>query len=483
MRVLLPGLLLLLCACASTASTGAERSPEPRMEVSLRLEQLPGEEGWLVHYRLSRPVTAVRFQRSGRGFRQSHWKVLQPEGARLEPGEGSDVLSTGDGRAFQEIRIRIAQYAVKPEKEYQVFIPFSRGGVLVFTGAFGLEPLEGGAGAPSGTVENRITLVPREGERLVASGKVHTRPLEREPLGEGTYVLFGDLAPAESEHLVMVSDPALPEWLGQMVAEHLPKLFAYYAERTGHPLRSKPAVFVNYGEEPKPRGLSLNGGVLEGLVQVEIRLGSGYRGGQDPAVAESFFKLLAHEAAHLWNTGLINHEVQGGDWMHEGGADAFAFRALRHFGIISEERFLDYLSESASRCAAGLEGQVLRESGRAGRYGNYYTCGSTLELIAEAAARRFEPGVDVFTLWRKLFELAGPGGRYDEQLFFRALAEVGVPPGRVEQLRALVEQPGSGVEAQLVQALREEGLGVELHPEQGGEGSPRAHRIRITRRP
>jgi hypothetical protein len=451
-------LTLGLVSCATLPTS----HPAPRpLPVSVRLEHVPEGNLWRVHYRFAEPVRTARFPRKGHGYRQSHWKVLAPAGMRIEAVDGGDQVSSASGEPFTALEVEISQYAWKPEKDYQAFIPFLGGGVLVFTGQLDLMT------SASDTVH--YTLVPQAPERVALLGQVSDSPVEWVSAHEGTYVYFGTSRPIESEHLISFVDPALPAWIGQQVAEQLPRLFAFYAERTGAPLGQRAVVFLSYGEEARAGSISLNGGTLEGLVQLEVRLGSDYQQ-RVPAVEERVLMVLAHEAAHLWHGQKLFHEVPAGDWMHEGGADAFAYRALLHLGLLSPEAYSARLSEAASRCVSGLGGRPLKDVAGPGRFRNHYTCGSTLALIAEAEARKADPRVDVFTFWARLAALAGEKRRYDEPLYFQALSTSGVAPECVDWMRRFVEETPAEPAPELLEALKRAGLELRLTGAGGSGG-------------
>ncbi|HLL55828.1 MAG TPA: hypothetical protein VK447_19860 [Myxococcaceae bacterium] len=456
------GTLLLLAAlvsaCATTPATTPASSPgataAPRF--SIRLTHLPGDEGWEVHYRLPAPLRSVLFERRGFGLRQQHWTVLSPAGARLEPRENTDALVAADGGVLEEVRIRVAPHAVKPEKGYQPLVPYARGGVLAFTGQLNVQPDP----EPKAPFENRFALVPLPGERVVVLGRAYEGGVEDLLSPEGTYAFFGTVSPLSTEHLTAVVDPGLPSWLWQTVSDTLPRLFQLYAERTGYPLTFKPTVFVSYGEEPRPRSIVTNGGTLPDVVQMELRLGSAYQAENDPVAADRLFQLLAHEAAHLWNGQLIAHDVEGGDWMHEGSADAFAYRALRDLGHISEPAYRARLDMALGQCLLGLQGKPLRAAPREGRHRASYACGSTLQLLAELSARKKDPRADIFSLWRGVFDAAGKSGRYDEPMLLGAFARGGVSERRIAEMKALLDGPTQHADAVLVSALQEEGVSL-----------------------
>jgi hypothetical protein len=455
MRIPITLLALTLVACATVPSSQPASAPPP---VSVRLEHVPEGNSWRVHYRFAEHVRTARFPRKGHGYRQSHWKVLAPAGVRIEDVDGVDQVSSASGEPFTSLEVEISQYAWKPEKDYQAFIPYKGGGVLVFTGQLDL--------LPSGAHTVHYTLVPQAPERVALLGRVSAAPVAWVSAGAGTYVYFGTSRPIESEQLISFVDPALPAWIAEEIAVQLPRLFAFYAERTGAPLGQRAVVFLSYGEEPRRGSISLNGGTLEGLVQLEVRLGSDYQQ-RVPAVEERVLMVLAHEAAHLWHGQKLFHQVPAGDWMHEGGADAFAYRALLHLGLLSREAYLARLSDAASRCVSGLGGRPLKDVAGPGRYRNHYTCGSTLALLAEAEARKADPRADVFTLWARLAALAGEKRQYDEPLFFQALSASGVSPERVAWMRRFVQETPAQPDAALLDALKHAGLEVQPPPSGG----------------
>ncbi|WNG49396.1 hypothetical protein F0U60_38705 [Archangium minus] len=457
-HLLLPALILTLSACATVP---APPLAAPPTAVSVHVEQLPETGAWRVRYRLPSPTREARFVRPGYGYRQTHWKVISPAGVRIEAADGEDRVSSASGEAFDAFEVELAPFAWKPEKDYQAFIPFSAGGTLVHTGQFNLRPATGPSGAREAPVQAQFTLVPRAAERVVLPGRVAAGPVKWEGSEDGTYAYFGPAIPLESEHLIAVVDSGLPGWIRQRTEALLPQLFAFYAERTGTRLGERATVFLSFTEEPRPRSIGMNGGALEGLIQLEVRLGSAFQREEDPKVEERLLQLTAHEAAHLWHGRMLYHEVNGGDWMHEGGADAFAYRALLHLGLLSREAYLARLSDAASQCALGLEGQALKDVSRPGRYRNHYTCGSTLALIAESELRKAHPGEDVFAHWARLLALAGASRRYDESLYFQALADRGVPPAALARMRRLIDEPLPRADALLLEALQAGGLEVE----------------------
>jgi hypothetical protein len=441
-------------ACATTSSKpNLQKDGGLLLNVSVR--HLEREDAWEVHYRLPEPVTAVGFQRGSYEFRQSNWAVASPAGVQLKRVEGGDFLWSASGGTFQEVTLRLKTYFRRPEKDYQVFIPYTDGGMLLYTGQLDLFPLECGtdtacdlehATPAEHPFEIRYTFVPRPGEHLILLGDFSKGRTEWVSSGDGTYVYFGTATPIQSEHVTAIVDPGLPKWLSSRVEILIPKLFALYSERLGTKLNFKPIVFVSYGEiEPRR---SVKGGTLKGLVQLDFRLPRRYQAEPDPDLSVEVAYFIAHEAAHLWNGQMFRRAPRAGSWLHEGGADALAWRALLAQGIIDLGRFWREQSRNVSSCLLGLEGQPLKDSSRPGRFNNHYSCGATINLLAEAALRSSGSREDLFDFWRGVFRV-NPDGTYDDHSFLEALRAIPGSDQTVALVRRLIEGPTQDIEPAL----------------------------------
>ena len=316
--------------------------------------------------------------------------------------------------------------------------------MLSYTGQLNLEKTS----EAKNSFETRYLLVPRPSERIVLLGGIYEGRAEWVSKGDGTYAYFGMTNPVQSEHVVAVVDSGLPKWLLTQTEELLPKLFAFYSEKLGTKLNFKPVVFVSYGEEANPKAKSFGGGTLPGLVQMEVRLPRGFEVESNPDVPVRAGYLIAHESAHLWNHQMFHHEVKGGDWLHQGGADALAWRALRELKIIDEARFWKAQSQSVSKCLLGLEGQPLTDSSRPGKFKNYYHCGATINLLAEAALRASGSKDDLFSFWRRVF-VVNANGTYDDKAFLKVLKETAGSEPTVLLVNQIVNGPTENIEAPL----------------------------------
>jgi hypothetical protein len=405
-----------LLPIALVACGAAPRPPHPAPPaapvVQVTIRHLDDADAWEVRYQLPAPIREIEFSRPGYPLRD-RWSVVGPPGVTLARTGDHDVVRAA--APVREVVLRIATYVEQVEKDYEVFLPYAGGGHLVYTGQF---DLASPGGAPA--LEHEYALVPRAGEHVVVEGRVATGPTRWKARGDGTYAYFGTVQPVHTAAVIGVIDPALPGWLRSRVETLVPKLFELYSRALGAPLAERPVVFVGYFET-KPRNRSLGGGSLPGVVQMQFGLPPDIA--VDGELAGEVAHLIAHESAHLWNSQRFRRVGQNSDWLHEGGADAFAWRALLALGEIDDARYGRELSRAASLCVLGLAGEPLHASSRPGRYKNHYRCGATISLLVEAALRASGARDGLFAWWARVFAARGDG-TYDERAFLDALRAI-----------------------------------------------------------
>ncbi len=426
-------LVCALCACATTLSAPAPLTARGSLSQS-------SADHFTVELRLSRPVTEAPFSRMGDGDRLRTWRVVSPPNARLVAT--GDVEQVVAAVPFDRVVLEVPVHRHDPEKDYEPFIPFSQGGVLVFTGQF-----EVGAEGVTPWVFH-----PRAGDAVVVPGHVARGPLEFAGLAGGLYVEFGPVVPEEGEHFIAVVDRGMPAWLAAETSALLPKLFDHYTRVLGGALPVKPTVFLAYGDEQSPRTISIGGGTLEGLLQVVVRLGADRRSTRDVRVEERFRGCLGHEAAHLWNSHRA--ENRGPDWIHEGGAEVLSWRALHQLGLMSDAVLADRLSFAASQCLLLRgEGPLEKDPVKA-----RYACGAVVELAASAGTAGPE------AVWARLLARSRATGHYDAEGFFAACAESSASAEVVEAARRFTTKRSGPVRAELEELLGSAGLSVAEAP-------------------
>jgi hypothetical protein len=108
----------------------------------------------------------------------------------------------------------------------------------------------------------------------------------------------------------------------------------------------------------------------------------------------------------------------GGEWLHEGAAEAFSYVALRDLGEISNERFQSIEEESLNRCLLGS----VRSP---------YDCGAIMHLTLSRSLEM--QNKDIWSFWREMFAAAAENGnKYSDHEFFSAAGKTPVRSSLVE---------------------------------------------------
>lgn len=411
---------------------------------------------WTIDYALPEPVRALAFRRWR--IPRDDWRIVGPPGATLV---GRYVVSA---HPFTTVRVQLATSTAQPDKEYRPFYRYADSGLLAYTGQLGVVRAVCGAddcpGAQGLSLGNdyrgTLTLVAAPGESVVVQGRSTASEASVALQNDGTYAYFGTLAPVETAGFVGVLDRGMPDWMRSRVSADLPHLFAFYAQRLGPLDDPKPTVFLTFAT--REHGVSLGGGVLEPhLVTLDLELDA-TRLSESSSTLLDIDRLVAHEAAHFWNDDQYKRRGDPGSaWLDEGSADALAVRVLHATGVLDDAAYRGVLSEAASECALWLSGgEPLDALTRPGHSRGLYVCGATVSLVAEAAVRRRDPGADLFTFWRAVFDESKP--TYDEATFFRVLDRLGGEPAVGSAVRRLVHERLDDPARALRDALRLVGL-------------------------
>jgi hypothetical protein len=410
-----------LAVSAPVVASAAAKDPTTRVRLAHT-----GPDTWTVDYAFPTAVDAVAFGRSR--IPRAGWRVIEPLDARIA---GAFVVAP---HPFAALRFEIKTDTRHPEAEYAPFCRFTDSGRLVYMGQLAVARAACASTActaeqglsPGESFRGEITMVADHGAResVVVAGKSPAAEATVALTDDGTYAYFGDLAPAETEDLLGVYDRALPEWLRRRVAGDIPRMLALYHAKLGPLEGARPTVYVSFSAVSA--GHSLGGGTLDPYVlAIDLQLGPELLDATHPETPIHIDGLVAHEAAHFWNGHRYHHSAdRGSAWMHEGTADAMTLRALHAIGTLDDAAYRDRLSLAASVCALWLAtGESITSSTGAGHSRAFYDCGSTLDLVAEAAVRRRDPSADLFTFWKRVFEEGKP--TYEESHFLGVLGRLG----------------------------------------------------------
>jgi hypothetical protein len=412
------------------------------------VEHLPPGEGWAVTWWLPHPVTEVRLARPGHGDRARHWTLATP-GLSLIATDGVDRVVSTSGVPFQSFQAVAAEYARKPDKDYQAFIPCTDGTVFLFTGV-----LDVAAPATEDPWPISYELVPRRGSAVVIGGRRHLGPAIWRATEDGTYAAFGDSPTVETPVGIAVVDGGMPAWLRDRTLHFALQVFGHYGVRTGLRLDVRPTLLLSYGREADPGALSLGGGALPGVVQLDTRMGARFAGEEDPVVWEQQARLVAHEAAHLWLSNMFRPADGASRWLDEGGADAWALRALLAVGVVDRERYRQILSEDTAQCLRLLDQGSVAAAEAAGRWKAVYRCGEVASFLTEYSGRRRDPPWDLLQFWGQVFHRARAGNAYDETTWLDTVA--GLPAGErvANVVRRLLARPDAALGADVSDMLQ-----------------------------
>lgn len=402
---------------------------------------------WTAVYRLNAPVERLDFARNGPYTRLPKWRVETKGYSLVRDGEWEAIVKAPGAKAQKTVAVSFPVDTFVPVKDYQLFDAFSDGSLALYTGHFNLK------GAKTTTFE----LVPRRGEHLLVGGRVFARRTKwiDDGAGEGTFVYYGKLKPVETPYMVAILDPGAPQWLDRKLDAALPRLFADYARLTGVALEQRPTVLFSFEAARDRNSTTWKGGTLDGLIQLHVEAAAD--GAEDRDMLERFVKFIAHESAHLWNGQMFHPPESNESWMHEGGADAFAWRAVHRAAILDDSALDARLTADLNDCLSSIGSHALDDVEKQGKFGPVYSCGATLAWLTEAATG------DLHAFWKSLFRAAAERGRhYDETLYFSLLKEQERVPGTATFIDDFVHRDMPDRAEKLAAAFR--AAGVPLRP-------------------
>lgn len=265
----------------------------------------------------------------------------------------------------------------------------------------------------------------------------------------------------ETEAASFVVEAGVPTWLRERVTRDAASVAAFYSSKLGALPGPKLAVHLSFGT--REHGKSIGGEAREGnLIVMRVELQPAVARAHDAATLLGIDELVAHEAGHLWAGPHASGE-NSPRWIHEGLPDAFALRAVRGTGAMSDADYGTALSEAASECAMWMVAP--RSESRTPlppQSRSSYVCGSTVALAAESSFASARPGADLFAYWLavKAPPLQGPW----PLAFFSPIAFEAKKPNLAAALQLVVDGGGRKVGDTLRGALIEAGLRLSDRP-------------------
>jgi hypothetical protein len=409
-------LLIFLLFLISTAVVASEQDYQLHIHVHYHQDS----DSWKVDYELPMAVEHVAFSRRSNFDRK---KLYQIDESKFKWDQEGDVLliRSVDGSMFDSLNITFSSHYDVVQKDYTHNLKYTDSSVLLYTNhlALGANIIEDKTISPIGaSFKGTKFHFYSPNQNIVFLGQSHKDKASWNLEGKGTYIYFGNIQPIENDNIIAIVDPALPKWAWDKTKKHLPELFEFYEKKTAHPLNFKPVVFFNY-DQLDGDYLHYSGGTLNGLVQLTI--GGKHWNSRNEEQFNLLFQFLAHEAAHFWNGQMFSFENQNHSWMHEGGADTFAYIAMMEFGLISYEQMIQKFEDAANNCFLNKGTEPLEQSAKLWRYRNYYDCGAAMGLASHAAVKAKDSSKTVFDVWKNMFDANIKDRTYNQQDYFNAL--------------------------------------------------------------
>jgi hypothetical protein len=180
-------------SCAHSPSTrAASDAPTAASVPSISLSEIkPGQ--WKAILRTARPTVALRFDRTPDDPRSRRWQA-EP-GLELVHEDGMDVLRRKDHASFQTASVNVPALYIAQAKEYPPFLPYSDGGLLIYTGQFHI------CAAPSACPNDDrwpIEVTPPPGAHVLVNGILHESAFTFTDTGDGTNIYVGKSEPLSS---------------------------------------------------------------------------------------------------------------------------------------------------------------------------------------------------------------------------------------------------------------------------------------------
>lgn len=213
---------------------------------------------------------------------------------------------------------------------------------------------------------------------------------------------------------------------------------------------------------PKNDGLNLKGGEIGDLLSLQM---SGAQLAEAKPEIRTYVRwFLAHEAAHIFqrtrgNDAVLFSDAGGHAWVHEGSANAFAYRIGADLAENPDAYLAEVYAGEYKDCVAHLEKVALVEARASGNFRAYYACGDLIALATDALL----PEHDLFDFWNALQTASMKATDTDRaELYFQVLKELGAAAEGVKQLRALVWEKPRDASAFVQSTMASFGLPIAL---------------------
>lgn len=385
---------------AATVAWAAERTT-----VAVTIE--PTDKGITVRFAFDRPVEAFRLAYIDDGIRDRTWTIATPDIKRDDT-----LISRSDGKPFETFTVDVQPLNEPTSATYPCLIGVGEGGFALYAGYFtGVEDMFDTVIEVPDAFGRSVVGFPGDKRSWKVEGAFHRNAAHR-------YVYIGPSAAlSETEAARFVIPADLPSPLVARVKENVDGAIAFYTRKLARELPAKPLIIVAPNFEFAREGIQ--GDTTMGPA-VTLRLfGQGLKTFESGS--DRLDHIIAHEAAHFWNSDTF-HAAEGSPaWMWEGAAEIWALDArMAVMKRLTPAGRRAHLEKALTTCAQSLFDGAL--SGH--RSGATYACGEAIYWIADLTEKKRTKGRGgIFSVWRRMFDRAdNNGGIYTFQDFLTAAA-------------------------------------------------------------
>jgi len=411
-------LLILTAACSPTKPV---KAPLQKADIQTTLEMI-SEVTLRVTYIAPYEATELFFKRTPDSQRQKRWSSLTDK-IVIEHRGDVDVIKHIDGAGFTKVSFDVPMTYTHLPKDYAPFMPYRDNGMLIHSGRFQLCLTV--CASDDDLIAFPMSISFPKTERIILLGDVLHEATSWIDTNDGTMIYVGRADSIETDFVISIVDPFLPDDVRKPLDKLFPELMAYYANRLGV-LEQKPMLYASFDRYSKPDGNPLSnnfsnqGGVLPGQVFMHFS-GDAWFEDEDIRGAETTGFLLwffAHEAGHLYQRGADYFPSDDDAWIHEGGADAFAAIGLLDLKAVSPAYVTKRKTDAIEQCLKGLEKGPLDMAADRGAFDLLYSCGMVIQLSIDKALRDNSNGQsDLFDIWALFLKEVKAGKPWTQKTF------------------------------------------------------------------
>lgn len=359
----------------------------PNIQTTVEYTQ---QDVWQVTYKSSVPIKQLVFVRSPDSSRTTRWTPVNHL-QEIVIIDDVETIKNRDSTPFVQATFLLTPTYNNLPKDYTPFSPFSDGSMLFHSGRFF-------ACANQCNEQNNqfaIKVRAAESDNIITKGQLWKGNAEWVDEGDGQKVYVGSQSILQSDDILAVIDPGLPDSLKKSLKKQLPEMMVYFSSKLG-PLENVPMLFASYGEHQDDQ-YGHQGGTLPNQIFMHWY---GAKSIQDIRDGEIQW-FIAHEVAHLYQGKAANVDGNEHAWIHEGAAEYMAFLALNEQGDSEKKYANDTLSDHHKSCVKDTQTQPIQTYLEQGYFPILYHCGSAVWRAIESDFQMSSPGMDAFEVWKR----------------------------------------------------------------------------------